>query len=347
LVLSHSPLKVEVVGTMVIRIMLFIVPSFLALVFDSILPSLSVAFKTQGERALPGRKKGAWVSPRAKPPQWYKVIGLSFFNICLGVAIQAGVELFFTEVLHIRSALRITTTLPMPWALAKDVATGLVLREVLLPSLSPVTISRAEKPKMLYLRTRDLWAHMMISADMRLKTQALQYYTHRYILHASRPNTLGNLHNAYFHSITAPFSFSSHFDHPLSYIFFRFLPVYLPAIMFRLHLLTYLLLLSIVTLEETIALSGYDTLPGIMLGGIARRQDLHSEGLGRGNYAPWGVLDWLHGSNIGPDLIDDVRNAAEKHQIKGRGEDSWESAKRGCKGSVEAWKGRRRSPRKG
>jgi hypothetical protein len=82
--------------------------------------------KTQGDAALPtrgGRKSG-------NRPPWFQVIGLSLFNICLGVAVLAGVELLFTDVFHIRSALKITTTLPMPFSIAKDVARGFVLREV-------------------------------------------------------------------------------------------------------------------------------------------------------------------------------------------------------------------------
>jgi hypothetical protein len=38
--------------------------------------------------------------------------------------------LLFTHVFKIRSALKITTTLPMPFSIAKDVVRGLVLREV-------------------------------------------------------------------------------------------------------------------------------------------------------------------------------------------------------------------------
>jgi hypothetical protein len=116
---------------MAIRTLFFIVPSLLFLIFDSILPSLSVGFKMQGSQALPTRTGGARKSKGGKTPQWYQVIGLSIFNICLGVAIQAGVELLFTELLHIPSALQITTTLPMPWSIAKDVGKGLVLREVI------------------------------------------------------------------------------------------------------------------------------------------------------------------------------------------------------------------------
>lgn len=131
LVLTQPPLRVEIVGTLGIRFLFFLVPSTLFLIFDSILPSLAIGMKKQGSAALPTRAGGAQVSRRgATRPRWYKVIGLSVFNIFLGLVIQAGVELLFTQVFHIRSALRVTTTLPMPWSICKDLMRALVLREV-------------------------------------------------------------------------------------------------------------------------------------------------------------------------------------------------------------------------
>lgn len=173
-----------------------------------------------------------------------------------------------------------------------------------------------------------------------------QYYIHRFILHPSSPNYISKLHNAYFHSITSPYSFATHYDHPLSYILFRFLPTYLPAALFRTHLLTYLLFLAIISLEETLTLSGYSTVPGIMLGGIARRQDLHSQGRGKGNFAPWGLLDWVHGTSIGPDVIDDAKDEADKHNVKERSGKAWGDAKETGKEGIRAWNGRRKSSKK-
>jgi hypothetical protein len=139
LVFSQPPLKVEIVGTLAIRILFFVIPSLLFLIFDSILPSLAVGFKSQGCQALPTRTGAAPKSRKGNAPLWYQVIALSLLNICFGVAVQTGVELLFTEVFHIRSALKITTTLPMPWSIVKDVGKGLVLREVILlqPSRKP------------------------------------------------------------------------------------------------------------------------------------------------------------------------------------------------------------------
>ncbi|KAM3073252.1 hypothetical protein ACMFMG_008961 [Clarireedia jacksonii] len=296
LVLSQSPLKVEVVGTLGIRLVFYIIPSILFLLFDSVIPSLSVGIKRQGGRALPTRTGGIRVS-RSKAPQWYSVVGISLFNILLGVGIQAGIEALLTKVLHVRSALKITTTLPMPWSIAKDALKCLLMRE---------------------------------------------YYSHRYILHARTPNILSRRHKAYFHSLKSPYSFCAHYDHPTSYILFRFLPVYLPSVILRAHLLTHLVVLSIVTLEETLSVSGYSTIPGIILGGIARRQDMHSASLGAGNFAPWGLLDWIHGTSIGRGVEEDIADEAEKHQIKQRGNKAISNGKEG----MRSWAAKRKSAKK-
>jgi len=305
LVLSHSPLKVEIFGALGIRAVFFLAPSLLFLLFDTVIPSVAVSLKRQGASALPTRTGGLQGARRGVGrPEWYLVLGLSLFNVVLSIAIQAGVEFLFTELFHIKSALKVTTTLPMPWSIAKDILRSLILREV------------------------------------------FQYYIHRFILHPSTPNSVSKLHKSYFHSITSPYAFTTHYDHPASYILFRFIPTYLPAVLFRTHLLTYLLLLALISLEETITLSGYSTIPGIMLGGIARRQDLHSECHGKGNFAPWGLLDWVHGTSIGPDVIDNAKDEAEKHNVKERSGKAWSDAKQTGKEGVRTWNGRRKSSRK-
>lgn len=168
---------------------------------------------------------------------------------------------------------------------------------------------------------------------------------HRFLLHENS-NFLSRRHNSWFHAVTAPYSFAAHYDHPASYIFFRFLPTYLPSIVFRTHLLTYLLLLAIITLEETLTLSGYAAVPGIMLGGIARRQDMHSEGQGRGNFAPWGLLDWIHGTSIGADVVEDMKDEAGKHQVKERGGKALANAKQSGREGLRGWNARRKSSKK-
>lgn len=129
--MSHSPLKVEVFGILGIRTLFFVVPSLLFLLFDSVIPTLAVGIKVQGAPALPTRTGGVKGAGRDRGrPEWYTVVGLSLFNIFFGIAIQAGIETLLTEILGVRSALKVTTTLPMPWSIAKDAVRGLLLREV-------------------------------------------------------------------------------------------------------------------------------------------------------------------------------------------------------------------------
>jgi len=115
LVLSYTPLKVEIFGTLGIRAMFFLAPSTLFLLFDTVIPSLAVGMKRQGASALPTRTSGVQGIRRGSGrPEWYSVLGLSLVNVLLGVAVQAAIELLFTEVFQTRSALKVTTTLPMP-----------------------------------------------------------------------------------------------------------------------------------------------------------------------------------------------------------------------------------------
>ncbi|KAL8903969.1 MAG: hypothetical protein Q9207_003584 [Kuettlingeria erythrocarpa] len=271
LILSNSPLKVEILGTLGIRILFYLIPAFAFLVFDAAVPNLAAKVKEHGDTALPlGEEQGG-----AKG-RWWKIALASTGNVLLGVAIQSGVELLFTRILHIRSALKISTSLPMPWAIAIDLIRGLFLREI------------------------------------------LSYVLHRYALHhPDSPFT--DYHTRWQHTISAPFSFVAHYDHPLAYLVHIFLPTYLPALLFRFHLLTYHMYLAIVSLEETFAYSGYNVLPsGLILGGIARRQEKHLMGEGKGNYSCLGICDFVMGTSLGEDVLHDVREEADNHNVQGR-----------------------------
>jgi hypothetical protein len=81
------------------------------------------------------------------------------------------------------------------------------------------------------------------------------------------------------------------------------------------HLLPFLFTLTIVSLEETLTYSGYSAslLPSaIMLPGMARRLDTHFLVKGKGNYAAWGVADWVLGTSVGADIADDVAEEWDK-----------------------------------
>ena len=143
----------------------------------------------------------------------------------------------------------------------------------------------------------------------------MTYIFHRYALH-SEQSPLAKMHANWQHAVPAPFSLVAHYDHPIAYLMHVFMPAYLPAVLFRFHLLTYLLYLAIVSLEETFAYSGYNVLPSaFILGGIARRQEKHIMGGGYGNYGCFGLVDFTMGTSIGEDLIDDVIDEAEEKQV--------------------------------
>jgi len=272
--MTYAPLQIEFFAPLVIRLLLYILPSTLFLAFDLLLPSLAVELKAQREYALPGRlgrKKLA------------KVAAWSCFNILLGVTLQAAIEFIVTDVLRLRSILAIKggswslNHLPSPWTMVKNISEGLVLRNV------------------------------------------LQYYIHAKLLHSPSNNHLTYWHKTWQHSIRTPFAFTATYDHPVCYLLHKFLPIYLPAIIFRFHIMAYILLLSIFSLEEVFTHSGYNVLPStIMLRGMARRTDAHFMTQGKGNFAPLGVLDWTHSTTIGADVMDDVHEEMEKHDVQQR-----------------------------
>lgn len=272
LIRSNDPMQVEFLGTLGVRILFYILPSLGFLFFDSATPSLAVNIKEHGETALPmGEAQGG------RKGRWWKVALVSAGNVLLGVGLQMGIELLFTQVLHLRSLLKISTGVPMPWSILKDLFLGLLLREVL--------------------------THIL----------------HRYALHSSHSPLLTEMHASWQHSVLAPFSLVAHYDHPLVYLIHVFLPMYLPAVLFRFHLLTYHIYLILVSLEETFAYSGYNVLPSaFILGGMARRQEKHLMGDGNGNYGCFGLVDFCMGTSLGTDLMDDVIDEAEEKQVAKR-----------------------------
>lgn len=268
LIRSNDPIQVEFFGTLGIRLLFYVLPSLGFLAFDSASPDLAVKIKEHGETALPTSEEQG--GPRGR---WWKVALVSVGNVLLGVAIQIGLELLCTEVLHIRSLLKISTSVPFPWSIAKDLFLGVLLREV------------------------------------------LTFGIHRYALH-SDDSPFTKLHESWQHSLPAPFSLVGHYDHPFTYLLHIFLPMYLPAVLFRFHFLTYQIYLILVSLEETFAYSGYNALPSaFILGGIARRQEKHLMGDGNGNFGCFGLVDALMGTSLGTDLVDDVVDEAEEKQV--------------------------------
>ncbi|KAF2279036.1 uncharacterized protein EI97DRAFT_431255 [Westerdykella ornata] len=273
---TYSPLQLEAFGPFVVRVLLYLLPSALFLLFDLGVPSLAAQVKSQGEHALPVRAAGG------KKKVW-RIVGWSVFNVALGLALQAGLEWLVTDVLHFRSLLKIKGSkwslnhLPNPWSMVQHAVLGLVARNV------------------------------------------LQYYIHLYLLHSADGGILSTWHETWQHSVRIPFSFVAAYDHPVCYLLHRFLPLYLPAIAFRFHILTYIFLVAAFSLEELFIYSGYSVLPStIMLRGMARRTEAHFMSGAEGNFGPLGVLDWVHGTTLGKDVMDDLKAEMDKHDVQER-----------------------------
>ncbi|GIK02875.1 hypothetical protein Aspvir_006938 [Aspergillus viridinutans] len=267
LVLSHPPLRVELFGTMAVRLFFYVFPSVLFFLFDVLTPSAAVVIKAHGEIGLPAGSKRSKI--RAKD---FKIAGWALANLALSIAAQAAIEVVRTKVLGMRSALKVSMRLPMPWEIVKDLFRGLFGREI------------------------------------------LAYAVHRYALH-SKQYSVAKYHESWYHSLRAPFPLTAHYDHPIAYLLANFIPTYAPAMLFRLHMLTYLLYLSIISIEETFAFSGYSVMPtSFFLGGIARRTDVHLLSGAEGNFGPWGILDWMCGTTVGDgedgtgSVIDDAQS---------------------------------------
>ncbi|KAI1401337.1 hypothetical protein F4819DRAFT_333709 [Hypoxylon fuscum] len=289
LILSHSPLKIELVGTLATRIVFWLIPSLFFLLFDTLVPSLGESIKLYGTTSLPRRNAASLL----------RQVLLAVFNLALSTAVQGGISMGAATLLK-RPLFKTSTTLPLPWQIIKHIWMLYTAREV------------------------------------------LTYYIHRFVLHSR--GRVGKLHSGYaHHRNAAPYALMVYTDHPLALLLHRTLPVYLPAIVIQPHLLTYFLFTILTTLEETLSMSGYSIVPGIIMGGIAKRTSTHYASGGRGNFGAWGLLDWASGTSVGKDVVKDIQDEAEKHQVKERGQkaasdtgnlvqDSIDGLKKGRKG---------------
>lgn len=288
LVLSHHPLKVELVASLAVKILCYIAPSTAFLAIDVFIPGISQSFKSLGEDGLPLRD-----TRRKTVFRFLRVLAWSLCNVVIGVAMQGLVEWVLVEQLGRLGALKVTTTLPLPWGIVKDLIKGMIARD------------------------------------------GLTWLIHQYLLHGGDrpPNAivrdLSSLHDRWYHkSVSAPFPLSTTYDHPLVYLLKNFLPMYLPALFWRFHALTFIVYLSIISLEETFTHSGYAKLPThFVLGGIASRNESHCLTNGRGNYGTWGLFDWLAGTSIGGDAIEDLAGEIDEADVQ---EKVLKSANRGA-----------------
>lgn len=148
--------------------------------------------------------------------------------------------------------------------------------------------------------------------------EVVTYYLHRFLLHdAARSPRLTRLHKTWAHANPCS-SLQLYADHPVPLLLLHLAPVLLPSLALRPHVLTYMLFTALCTFQGTLTNSGYTLVPGIILGGIARRTSAHYACGGSANFGAWGVLDWIHGTSKGGDVLEDAKDEADKHNVKER-----------------------------
>ncbi|EGX88229.1 sterol desaturase family [Cordyceps militaris CM01] len=120
LILSHSALKVHLVGVLALRVVFWLLPSLLTLLFDASLPSLAESIKHGRRAGLPPRNRRVLA----------QLLLLAVFNTAFLVAVEGACSYALT-VLTGTPEFVVATTLPLPWQMAKHMAVMMLAREAL------------------------------------------------------------------------------------------------------------------------------------------------------------------------------------------------------------------------
>jgi hypothetical protein len=121
LLLTHTPIVVELYGLTFIRLFFFLLPALTFFAFDFGLPSVSENIKAHGKYALPNRlgQNKAW-----------NVAGVAVGNTLLGIGLTLGLESLFKNVFMVKSLLHVGKRLPFPWKAVQSVIFGMITRGV-------------------------------------------------------------------------------------------------------------------------------------------------------------------------------------------------------------------------
>lgn len=123
---------------------------------------------------------------------------------------------------------------------------------------------------------------------------------------------LAKAHQKWFHSLDYAWPSTAHYDHPVVWVLVRFIPTYIPAIVVRPHIVTFLIYMVFVSLEETLVYSGYTFMSmNWFLNPMARRLEDHMLTRGGFNYGSWGLFDFVFNTSVDEDDPDFIAHLDE------------------------------------
>ncbi|KAL2835895.1 hypothetical protein BJY01DRAFT_252274 [Aspergillus pseudoustus] len=192
LVLSLPALRIEMMGTLVARLVFWIIPSCTFFLFDALVPNLAVNLKEGGEGALPSGSRRHRASRHI-----FFVPGVCLANFVLSFGCQWLFEQGL-EYIKFRPAVQVTIAVPLPWHIATHLFLGFLFREILSYSVHRWLLHSRQPALAWIVKQHNSWFHALRGA-----LPLTAHYDHplAYLLHTFLPMYIP-VYYLRFHAIT-------------------------------------------------------------------------------------------------------------------------------------------------